>query len=183
VACEVDTGSAVMMRLLGAAASSPTTIMDWNNNYGDDDEKCIIFHCGNAPSSLMAGPGRVTDHLILQNSVGVGNGFGCNQGRLRAGAITFGGLMSEDGALKAYVGEGSITADPIPASFFGVAGVARIPGLQDVLLHLGREGHRHHVVITPGEVMAPLREALVKYLGYSVSAPQEQRPAAAGGRT
>jgi hypothetical protein len=54
-----------------------------------------------------------------------------------------------------------------------VAGVAKIKGLQDVLLHLGREGHRHHVVITPGEVMAPLREALEKYLGYKVSVPQE----------
>ena len=90
--------------------------------------------------------------------------------------------MSEDGALKAYVGEGSITADPIPASFFGVAGVARIPGLQDVLLHLGREGHRHHVVFTPGQVMAPVREALVKYLGYSVSVPQEQVPSSAAAR-
>jgi L-fucose isomerase-like protein len=172
VACEVDTGSAVMMRLLGAAASSPTAIMDWNNNYGDDDERCILFHCGNAPASLMAGPGRVTDHSILQSAVGVGRGFGCNQGRLKPGAFTFGGLMSEEGRLKAYLGQGTITADPIPGNFFGVAGVARIPGLQDVLLHLGREGHRHHVALTPGEVMAPMREALEKYLGYQVTAPQ-----------
>jgi L-fucose isomerase-like protein len=172
VACEVDTGSAVMMRLLGAAASSPTAIMDWNNNYGDDDERCILFHCGNAPASLMAGPGRVTDHAILQATVGVGKGFGCNQGRLKPGAFTFGGLMSEDGRLKAYLGEGTMTADPIPGNFFGVAGVARIPRLQDVLLHLGREGHRHHVALTPGEVMASTREAMVKYLAYDVTAPQ-----------
>ena len=172
VACEVDTGSAVMMRLLGAAASSATTIMDWNNNYGDDDERCILFHCGNAPSSLMAGKGRVTDHAILQSSIGAGLGFGCNQGRLKPGAFTFGGLMSEDGRLKAYLGEGTMTEDPIPGSFFGVAGVARIPGLQDVLLHLGREGHRHHVALTHGEVMGSMREAMVKYLGYEVTTPQ-----------
>jgi L-fucose isomerase-like protein len=175
VACEVDTGSAVMMRLLGAAASSPTTIMDWNNNYEDDDDRCILFHCGNAPSSLMAGPGKVTDHSILQSSVGVGRGFGCNQGRLKPGAFTFGGLMSEDGRLKAYLGEGTITTDPIPGNFFGVAGVARIPGLQDVLLHLGNEGHRHHVALTHGEVMQSTREAMVKYLGYEVTAPQRSK--------
>jgi L-fucose isomerase-like protein len=171
VACEVDTGSAVMMRLLGAAASSPTAIMDWNNNYGDDDDRCILFHCGNAPSRLMAGPGKVTDHSILSNAVGAGRGFGCNQGRLKPGTFTFGGLMSEDGRLKAYLGELTITTDPIPGNFFGVAGVARIPRLQDVLLHLGREGHRHHVALAPGEVLESTREAMVKYLGYDVTAP------------
>ena len=175
VACEVDTGSAVMMRLLGAAASSATAIMDWNNNYGDDDDRCILFHCGNAPSSLMAAPGKVTDHAILQNSIGPGRGFGCNQGRLKPGAFTFGGLMSEDGRLKAYLGQGTMTADAIPGNFFGVAGVARIPRLQDVLLHLGNEGHRHHVALTPGEVMASTREAMTKYLGYDVTTPQELR--------
>jgi L-fucose isomerase-like protein len=173
VACEVDTGSAVMMRLLGAAASSATAIMDWNNNYGDDDDRCILFHCGNAPSSLMAAPGKVTDHAILQNSLGPGRGFGCNQGRLKAGPFTFGGLMTEDGSLKAYLGQGVMTTDPIPGNFFGVAGVARIPRLQDVLLHLGSEGHRHHVALTPGEVMASMREAMTRYLGYEVTTPQE----------
>jgi hypothetical protein len=53
-----------------------------------------------------------------------------------------------------------------------VAGVARIPGLQDVLLHIGTEGHRHHVVLAPGEVMASAREAMATYLGYEVTAPQ-----------
>jgi L-fucose isomerase-like protein len=175
VACEVDTGSAVMMRLLGAAAAAPTAIMDWNNNYGEDDDRCILFHCGNAPSSLMAAPGKVTDHAILSNSIGTGKGFGCNQGRLKAGAFTFGGLMSENGALKAYLGEGDMTADPIPGNFFGVAGVAKIPGLQDVLLHLGREGHRHHVVLTPGNVMESAKEGMEKYLGYLVTAPQKAK--------
>jgi len=172
VACEVDTGSAVMMRLLGAAASAPTTIMDWNNNYGEDDDKCILFHCGNAPTSLMAAPGRITDHAILSNSIGTGKGFGCNQGRLKAGPFTFGGLMSENGALRAYLGEGTMTSDPIPGNFFGVAGVAKIDNLQDVLLHLGAQGHRHHVALTPGQVMASTREAMEKYLGYEVSTPQ-----------
>jgi hypothetical protein len=46
--------------------------------------------------------------------------------------------------------------------------VAEIKGLQDVLHWLGRTGHRHHVSITPGNHVEPLREAFENYLGYEV---------------
>ena len=60
----------------------------------------------------------------------------------------------------------------MPKDFFGCAGVAEIPKLQDVMLHVGYEGHRHHTSITAGHVMAPLKEALERYLGFEVSTPQ-----------
>jgi hypothetical protein len=71
-----------------------------------------------------------------------------------------------------YLGEGRFTHDPVPDNFFGVAGVAEIRNLQDVLLHVGTNGHRHHVSVTPGRVQAPLREALGHYLNFEVSLPQ-----------
>lgn len=74
--------------------------------------------------------------------------------------------------LKVYLGKGVFTEDDVPKEFFGVAGVARIPGLQDVLMHIGREGHRHHVTVTPGVHIEPVCEALTKYLGFEVSVPQ-----------
>jgi L-fucose isomerase-like protein len=147
--------------------------MDWNNNYGDEDDKCILFHCGPAPASMMQGQGRVSDHAILMNSVGAGNAYGCNVGRLRPAEFTFSSLMTDEGQVKMYAGEGRITSDPIPDNFFGVAGVAEIHNLQDVLLHIGANGHRHHVSITPGCVQAPLAEALGHYLGFQVALPQE----------
>ncbi|MCX6032821.1 MAG: hypothetical protein NT169_26490 [Chloroflexi bacterium] len=171
-ACEVDTGNAVAMHALSLAAYRPAALLDWNNNYGDADDKCILFHCGPAPASLMAGQGHVTDHAILANSLGWGCGYGCNQGRLAPGAFTFGSLMTDEGRVKVYLGQGNITADPIPADFFGVAGVAEIARLQDVLLHVGVHGHRHHVSITPGAVQAPVAEALGYYLGFDVALPQ-----------
>ena len=64
--------------------------------------------------------------------------------------MTFGNLMSEDGHLRMYVGEGEFTADAIPREYFGVAGVAKINNLQDVLLMIGREGFRHHVAVANG---------------------------------
>ena len=171
-ACEVDLGNAVMMRALHLASYNPVALMDWNNNYGDEDDKCILFHCGPAPASMMEGKGRVTDHAILMSSVGEGNGFGCNVGRLKPGPFTFSSLMTDEGRIKTYLGEGEFTPDPIPTNFFGVAGVAQIRNLQDVLLHVGVHGHRHHVSITPGQVQAPLVEALGHYLGFDVELPQ-----------
>jgi L-fucose isomerase-like protein len=171
-ACEVDTGNAVMMRVLQLASYCPAALMDWNNNYGDEDNKCILFHCGPAPASLMDGRGRVTDHSILANAVGHGQGYGCNVGRLRPGDFTFGSLMTDEGKVKVYLGEGRITQDPIPDDFFGVAGVAEIENLQDILLHVGSQGHRHHVSITAGRVQAPVLQALGYYLDFQVALPQ-----------
>jgi L-fucose isomerase-like protein len=172
-ACEVDTGNAVAMHALSLASYSPAALMDWNNNYEDEDDKCILFHCGPAAATMMEGLGKVSDHAILKNAVGEGNAFGCNTGRLKAGAFTFGSLMTDEGKVKMYLGTGAITGESIPADFFGVAGVAEIENLQDVLLHVGALGHRHHVSITPGRVVSPVQEALARYLGFEITTPQE----------
>jgi L-fucose isomerase-like protein len=171
-ACEVDLGNAVAMKAMHLASYQPVGLLDWNNNYYDEDDKCILFHCGPMPASLMEGKGHVTDHAILMSSVGAGNGYGCNVGRIKPMDFTFGSLMTDGGRVKMYLGEGRITHDLIPDDFFGVAGVADIPNLQDVLLHIGVSGHRHHVTITPGRVSEPLTEALGHYLDFDISLPQ-----------
>ncbi len=168
-ACEVDIGNAVSMYGMSSASGDVATCLDWNNNYGEDDERCILFHCGPVPQQLMTGKGKVTDHAILANAVGAGCGYGCNTGRIRAAQFTFSSMITENGQLKFYLGEGEFTEDPIPADFFGCAGVARIPKLQDVLQVVGYAGHRHHVGVTPGHVADPAYEAFVKYLGYDVT--------------
>ncbi len=71
-ACEVDTGSAVAMYALGLASGKPPALLDWNNNYGDDPDRCILFHCGPLPGSLMTEKGHISDHLILLETVGAG---------------------------------------------------------------------------------------------------------------
>jgi L-fucose isomerase-like protein len=173
-ACEVDVGNAVAMRALSLASGGPSTCLDWNNNYADEDDKCILFHCGPVPSSLMERGGRIVDHAILANSVGQGCGFGCNAGRIRPTDMTFGSMLTDAGRLRFYLGQGRFTRDPVPQEFFGCAGVAEIPGLQDVLYRIGRQGHRHHVSVTAGAVAEPVREALEYYLGCDVAEPQRE---------
>jgi L-fucose isomerase-like protein len=172
-ACEVDVGNAVAMHALHLASGKPATCLDWNNNYGEEDDKCILFHCGPVPKSLMADKGRIADHAILANAVGQGCGYGCHVGRIAPGDFTFGSMLTDAGKLRFYLGQGGFTEDQIPAEFFGCAGVAEIGRLQDVLLHVGRNGYRHHVSATPGLVQASVREALADYLDFEVATPQE----------
>ncbi|HIJ65269.1 MAG TPA: hypothetical protein HPP77_04890 [Candidatus Hydrogenedentes bacterium] len=172
-ACEVDVGNAVAMHALSLASYAAPACLDWNNNYGDDDDKCILFHCGPVPRSLMSAKGKVVDHAILANAVGQGRGYGCNVGRIAPGDFSFGSMMTINGKPRFYLGQGAFTADPIPDEFFGCAGVAQIGRLQDVLLHVGKNGYRHHVSATPGHIVAPVREALENHLGFEVAVPQE----------
>jgi L-fucose isomerase-like protein len=169
VACEVDVANAAAMYALGAASGEPTTILDWNNNYGDDLNKCILFHCGNVPERLMVKKGIIADHAILANSIGIGKGFGCNQGRIKPMEFTYASMTTVEGKLDFYIGKARMTEDPIPNDFFGCAGVAQFADLQRVLRWIGERGHRHHVSITPGDHVEALREAFATYLGYSVA--------------
>ncbi len=168
-ACEVDIGNAVVMRALRLATGGQTTLLDWNNNYGDDPDKVILFHCGPVPQGLMAGKGTVTDHVLLQPVLGTGCSYGCNTGRIRPFDFTYGGLVTDAGRVDVFLGEGAFTADQVPQDFFGCAGVARIPDLQDVLLTIARQGHRHHVALAPGKAREAMAEALGGYLGYHVT--------------
>ncbi|MDP6439859.1 MAG: hypothetical protein QGH74_09510 [Candidatus Brocadiia bacterium] len=173
-ACEVDVGNAVAMHALSLASGGPAACLDWNNNYGEEDDKCILFHCGPVPVGMMTDQGRVTDHAILGNAVGQTCGYGCDVGRISPCEFTFGSMATEAGRLKFYLGWGRFTEDEIPDDYFGCAGVAQIDGLQDVLLHIGYNGYRHHVGVTPGAVVQPVREALRHYLGFDVGVPQDE---------
>ena len=167
-ACELDIGNAVAMTALARASGKAAACLDWNNNYADQEDKCILFHCGPVPQGMMSEKGQVTDHEILKNAVGPGRAYGCNVGRIASMPMTFGSLLTQDGQMKFYLGQGQFTEDPIPKEFFGCAGVAQIDSLQDALQTIGYEGFRHHVSVTPGHVLEPVREAFEKYLDYQV---------------
>jgi L-fucose isomerase-like protein len=167
-ACELDICNAVPMYALSLAAQRPATCLDWNNNYGDDPDKCILFHCGPVPQSLMTAKGQIVDHPMFAKALGAGCGWGCNVGRIAPMPITFASSKTADGKLWFYLGEGRITEDKIPSDFFGCAGVAQIANLQNVLEYVGHEGYRHHVGVTAGHVAPAVREAFTNYLGYEL---------------
>jgi L-fucose isomerase-like protein len=167
-ACELDVSSAVAMHALKLASGSPCACFDWNNNYGNTPDKCIMFHCGPAPKALMQPGGIIEEHAILKETSGGCGTFGCYTGRLKSALITYAGAVTFNGKLSFYIDEGKITDDPIPKEFFGCAGVAEVSNLQNKLKNIGYAGFRHHVAVTNGNVAVPLKEAFTKYLHYNV---------------
>ncbi len=168
-ACELDICNAVPMHALSLASQMPSTCLDWNNNYGDDPNKCILFHCGPVPQTLMAKKGQVIEHLMFAKALGEGHGYGCNVGRIAPNPMTYASSKTEDGKLKFYLGEGRFTEDVIPDGFFGCGGVAEIDDLQNKLTYVGENGYRHHVSVTAGHVAAGVKEAFERYLNYDVA--------------
>jgi L-fucose isomerase-like protein len=77
--CEIDMCSAICMRAMNLATEKPTTVLDWNNNYGDEENKVILFHCGPVAQGLMTCKGTVTNHKMF-DKVDPGSGWGCNEG-------------------------------------------------------------------------------------------------------
>lgn len=165
--CEIDLCSAINMYSLMLASQMPAACLDWNNNYGEDLNKVILFHCGPVAQSLMEKKGTVTDHKMFAKG-SPGCGWGSNEGRIAAFPMTYSNCKTEDGKLTFYVDEGKFTGEPIEEEFFGCGGVAEISNLQKKLIKLARCGYRHHTAIGKGHMAEILKEAFSTYLGYDL---------------
>ena len=165
--CEVDLCSAITMRAMNLASQVPTACLDWNNNYGEDENKVILFHCGPVAQTLMTEKGTVTQHKMFDKS-DKGSGWGTNEGRIKAFDMTYANCFTENGKLKVYTSEGKFTGEPIETEFFGCGGVAEIPNLQDKLLRLAKGGFKHHTTVGVGHLKYVLDEAFQTYLHYDL---------------
>jgi L-fucose isomerase-like protein len=166
-ACETDMVGMVGMYALQLASGSPSAIVDWNNNYGDDPDKSMIFHCSNLPKHFFENV-RMDFQEIIAGSVGKENTFGTVVGRIKAGPLTFCRVSTDDlaGKMRAYVGEGEITGDKLNS--FGGYGVVRISGLQKLLHYICRNGYEHHVAVNISHYGDAVMEALSNYKAWEV---------------
>jgi L-fucose isomerase-like protein len=174
-ACETDIAGVIGMYALNLASGKASAIVDWNNNYGDDPDKCAVFHCSNLPKDIFVDQTISPDSIpvmsyqeIIAGTVGKENTFGTIVGRVRADSLTFCRVSTDDlnGRIIAYVGEGELTKDPMTT--FGGYGVVHVPRLQTLLHHICDSGFEHHVAINPSLVADIVHEALSKYLEWDV---------------
>ncbi len=166
-ACEVDVTGVASMYALQLAAGSPAALVDWNNNYGDDPDKCVLFHCGNWAKSFLP-DARMEYAHVLSTTLGMENTYGAISGRAPAGPLTFARISTDDqaGTIRTYVGEGAFTDDPLDT--FGARAVVEVPGLQRLMRYVCRNGFEHHAAMTAAHCAGILAEAFTTYLGWDV---------------
>jgi L-fucose isomerase-like protein len=166
-ACEVDICGTISMHALALASGTPSALLDWNNNYGDDPNKAVCFHCSNLPKHFFQDV-RMDFQAIIAGTVGKENTFGTCVGRVKSGPMSFARFSTDDraGSVRGYVGEGQFTNDPLET--FGGAGVVEIPHLQSLLRYICERGFEHHVAANLSTVSAAVHEATTRYLGWNM---------------
>ena len=166
-ACEVDIAGVVGMHALRLASETPSALLDWNNNYGEDPNKAVCFHCSNLPKHFFQDV-RMDFQEIIAGTVGKLNTFGTCVGRVKAAPMSYARVSTDDntGRIRGYVGDGRFTDDSLET--FGGAGVVEIPRLQELLRFICERGFEHHTAANLAPVSNIVYEATTKYLGWDM---------------
>lgn len=167
-ACEVDIAGAVSMYALTLAAQGQSALLDWNNNFAEDRNKCVCTHCGNFPKSFVRNDLKLGTLGVLGRTLGKVNTFGAVYGKVTKGDFTFFRISTDDtkGTIKAYLGTGEITDDPYGMD--GCIAVTKVDNLQILIKHICRNGFEHHVAMVRNDVKDILNEAIEGYLGWNL---------------
>ncbi len=168
MACETDITGAVAMYALYLASGETAGYLDWNNSYYEQRNKCVLTHCSALSSSFLNSELEISYLDVLGKSLGKENCFGACKGKAAPGPVTYAKVSTDDsrGLIKAYLGEGECTADPVKID--GGAVTVEIPDLQKLLDYLCQNGFEHHVAMNRSQTAEVLKEALGKYLGWEV---------------
>lgn len=174
-ACETDIAGVIGMYAMALASDKPSALVDWNNNYGSQEDMAVVFHCSNLPKDIFVNESISVEDVpvmdyqeIIAGTVGKDNTYGTIVGRVRSSPFTYCRISTDDtnGRILAYLGEGELTNDPLKT--FGGYGVINIPNLQDLLRFICENGFEHHVAINLSQVSEIIDEAFSKYLGWSI---------------
>ena len=167
-ACEVDVTGVLSMYALQLASGTPSALVDWNNNYGDDPDKCVLFHCGNWAKSFFAEV-KMANAEILATTLGHGEHL-WRAGRARAGRAD--DAMRASRPMTGRAGSGPMSArasSPTIRSRPSAAGRwSRCPACKQLMRYICKNGFEHHVAMNASHTAAILAEAFETYLGWNV---------------
>lgn len=167
-ACEVDIAGAVSMYALTLASGRPSALLDWNNNFAEDRNKCVCTHCGNFPKSFVMNDLKLGTLGVLGRTLGKVHTFGAVYGKVKQGDFTFFRISTDDtkGCIKSYLGKGDLTDDPYGMD--GCIAVTKVDNLQPLMKYICKNGFEHHVAMCRGNVKDILAEAIETYLNWNI---------------
>lgn len=167
-ACESDITGLLSMYVMTLASGKPSAIVDWNNNFNDEDDKGVVFHCSNIPKTLLKEGLCMSCHEILAKNIGKDKTFGAVKGIMKESPLTYLKISTDDfsGQVKAYLGEGKMF-DP-GFETFGGYGTIQVDRFQELLHFICNNGFEHHVAINPSLISGSIGEAMEKYLKWQV---------------
>ncbi len=167
-ACEVDVTGVVSMYALQLASGTPSALVDWNNNYANDPNKCVLFHCGNWAKSFFGDEFKMEYAPILGSTLGDENTYGVVSGRTPAGPFSYARVSTDDrhGTIKAYVGDGMFVDDPLET--FGSRAVVEVSELQSLMRYICKNGFEHHAAMNASHSASTLAEAFETYFEWNV---------------
>ena len=167
-ACEMDITGALSMYTLALASGTSPGLLDWNNNYGAESNKCVNTHCSNFPKSFMGADVEISELDILGTTLGRENCFGAIKGNVALGDMTYFRLSTDDsrGIISGYLGEGEFTDDPFPMD--GGIAVCKVDKLRELLRHITKNGFEHHVAMVRGHWKGVIEEAVRTYLKWNL---------------
>ncbi len=174
-ACETDIAGVVGMYAMVLASGKPSALVDWNNNYANEPDMGVVFHCSNLPKDIFVDETISAEDIptmdyqaIIAGTVGKDSTYGTIVGRVKAMPFSYCRVSTDDfnGKISAYIGEGELTNDPLKT--FGGYGVVKIPNLQKLLAYICNNGFEHHVAINPSKISSILDKSFTKYFGWNV---------------
>lgn len=167
-ACEVDVAGVLSMYALTLAAQEPAAIVDWNNNYADEPNKCVAQHCGNYPEGFVGKKVEVDNLSVLGTVLGEEVCFGAINAKVEPGPMTYLRISTDDvnGKIRGYVGEGQFTSDPF--NMLGSIAVCEIPNMQKLFETICKLGFEHHTAMVRTHCASIVAEAATTYLGWDM---------------
>ena len=69
-ACEMDIAGVAGMHALRLASATPSALLDWNNNYGEDPDKARVLPLLQSAEALSSTRSRMDFQAIIAGTVG-----------------------------------------------------------------------------------------------------------------
>ena len=161
---------AISMYALALAAEAPSAILDWNNNYGREADKCVCTHCGNFPKELHRRRRRRFRELdVLGTVLGKENCFGAVKGKVKAGPDDL--FPRLDGRPRRHdqgLCRRRASSPTIRFRWTAASPSRKVARLRPLLGFIARNGFEHHVAMVRGHHAEAVHEAVARYLEWPI---------------